>query len=854
MDERINPWYAVGQLARALRTAEDTAASEDTRQRAAHRVQAWTSVLRGMADGTVCVGSRTPVVDLPVWVTPQVVRGGFATGQALAGGPWSDDETARARSLGLPQSRAALLASWLTDDGLAELTALLDAGTYRVVLPEDAALLVVAWLVRAGAVDAAWELLDTLAPLADRLRLMPRVAPARPGPRDVVARRTAAQADEALTRVRPNGAVETQREVLSLWLPLTDDFLALWWDTRVDGVVGQRWTDEHTQIARGLVARYDAALAASPCRKYRDPKENLPVLVAATRYMIDDGTLPAAWSDSDCRWYCQNGGLHPVVRSTVGVGPPRHQPTAGGGVIADMIAKRGEPGSERLAGLRRVQAAVAQAPGRADLAQVARDRLADLPADQGIADVDAVLGAVTGAESDQARVRDDRFDLPAGAPMPPVVVRTVRLATAAPVEDLVAQGVVPSAEVLAELVPDLTAQQVGASYDDPTLGHLMALTYQAFRRRRSLLLLDLAHQVRFDELPWVAAVADRAAGRPDDSSAVGRRLAALAIDAFPATILPNPMVSELSTLLDGLDLPLTEELAEDIFEREFSAKFPRAAAVAATWLSGSLYQRYYDLPWEDVLDRCLPSGSRRKQGASVPWTHLPRDYRTVDPLLVPLPGGGQLDINSCDQAALRKLFRPGIASRVAAARPFASVDDLARVRGVTTTMLARLRPSYRWFADLCARDMKPATNRMIIERQQQLTTHNLAVLLGPPGGVVPTRPWADLAADALAAMVRLLVLAQSQDYPRSSIKDAAYALRQALVFLSWPADGVRPSVPAVVDATAALRGADCGPVVAVLDGIRHVAAGGSFDADGTCPGGGRRLVAWTVGPHWAAQP
>lgn len=824
MDERISPGYAAGQLARVLGTAEDETHDPATRQRAADRVQAWTSVLRGMADGTLRIGSRTPAEGLPVWVTPQVVRGGFVTGCALADEPWGDDETARVEALSLPGSRAALFASWLTDDGLAELIALLDAGTYQVALPEDAALLVVAWLVRAGETGAAWTLLDTLAPLADQLRFTPRVTQARPAPGDVVARRTASQAVESLAQVRPNRAVEVQREALSLWLPLTDDFLALWWDTRVDGVVGRRWTDEHTQIARNLVVRYDEALATTSCRKYRDPRENLPILVSATRHMLDDGTLPDDWEEGDCRWYCTHGRLHPVVRAP--------------GVVKDMIRKRGEPGSQRLVGLRRVQATVAQAPGRAHLAQVARDRVAHLPDDRGIDDVAAVLGPVTDAESDQARARSDRFDVPAGASMPPVVVRRVRLATAAPVEDLVAQGLMPSAETLAELVPDLTAQQVGAAYDDPVLGRLMALTYRAFRRRRSLLLLDLAHQVRFDELPWVAAVADRAAGQPDDRVAVGRRLAALTIDAFPATILPNPLVGELSVLLGsgppgrhGPGLPLTEELAADIFMGKFSVKFSQAARQAATWLAGSLYQRYYDLPWDDLPADGLAEPT---QGRVVLWS---RDGRPVD-------------VNTCDAATLRTVFGPVTTRRVVAGRPFASVDDLKRVRGIDPVTLLELGANTRWFDALCARDVPSgwsvARNGMIIERQQQLTTHNLAVLLGL-AGVVPTRSWTDLATEALAAMVRLLVAAQAQDRPRATVKDAAYALRQGLVF---PSRTDARSVTTVLDATTTLPGADRPPVTDVLAGVRHVAAGGSFAADGTCPGG-RRLFGWTVGPHWA---
>jgi hypothetical protein len=53
---------------------------------------------------------------------------------------------------------------------------------------------------------------------------------------------------------------------------------------------------------------------------------------------------------------------------------------------------------------------------------------------------------------------------------------------------------------------------------------------------------------RLDELPWVGAVApyrrrdDRA---PNGAHAALVRLGALALDAFPATVLPNPLIHEL---------------------------------------------------------------------------------------------------------------------------------------------------------------------------------------------------------------------------------------------------------------------------------------------------------------------
>ena len=158
-----NP-YALGQLAQALTTADE---HEDaaTRERADARVRAWSRVLDGMRSGALEIGSRTPVRGLPAWATPEVVRGGFATGRAVAGGALDDDELGRVRELGLPRSRAALFASYLTDEGLEERGDLLDSGAYEVRVPEDAVLLTVAALARLGQREAALDVLETVRPL-----------------------------------------------------------------------------------------------------------------------------------------------------------------------------------------------------------------------------------------------------------------------------------------------------------------------------------------------------------------------------------------------------------------------------------------------------------------------------------------------------------------------------------------------------------------------------------------------------------------------------------------------------------------------------------------------------------------
>jgi hypothetical protein len=169
----------------------------------------------------------------------------------------------------------------------------------------------------------------------------------------------------------------------------------------------------------------------------------------------------------------------------------------------------------------------------------------------------------------------------------------------------VERGVIPSAEVLAEFVPRLVAPATALAFPDDALRSLMAATYRAFRNRRSLLLLNLEHQVRLEELPWVRAVSAYRR-RSDDARGHARatlvQLGELALRGFPATILPNPLIQELGALAEraGVDVPLVEELAADIFMGAFSGKFLPAAQLAADLLEGTLYERYYGIDYAAI--------------------------------------------------------------------------------------------------------------------------------------------------------------------------------------------------------------------------------------------------------------
>jgi hypothetical protein len=764
---QVNPGYAAGQLAAALRTA---ATHEDpgTRHRAEERGHKWRAVLAGMADGLLSVGSRTPVTGLPAWVTPEVVRGGFATGRAGAGGPLLAHEIAAAHRAGVPEDRQALFAYFLSEDGLAELYGLLDSGRYEIGVPEEAALLTVAWLVRAGETDAALDLVTELAPFAGRLRFAPRPTE-RPAPgADAVHRSTVAEARASLARRQPSTAVETQREALAVWQPFGDELLTHWLEVTGDdgrlrvpvpsrgGAPAHAW---HTRAA-DLLARYRGlARDHTLCTKHRSPKENLGILRGALEEVV-------AGRELDAR---RLGLLRTALTS--------------------MVRRRGLPGSPRHCALRREQAAQAALPSHRVLARLVHDRLAELPAQDGIAEVGPFVAEVSEPEA-------ARTGLPAGAAIPAAVRRPVEAALSAPLGTLVERGIVPSAEVLATFVPQLVAAATAQAHPDPALRTLAAAHYRAFRGRRSLLLLNLERQVRAEELPWVRAVAaHRVDGEAGDVAAAAlRQLGGLAVQAFPGTILPNPLVRELSVLARQADLgaPLVEELASDIFMGAFTPKFLGAARVAAELLGGgSLYERYYAIDYRALRNLAIVEAgeaSRRSSGA-----------RTS-------PGFAEL----CKRRAAQ--LAPG-----------------------TGNGPGRGSGGGSWVA----------VNGTVIEQAQILTTHNLATLVHRVG-VAPEAGWNELARRSFVTVCRLTARVHHNPRPLGTIKDVAYAWRQMLFHLSLCTPGGRARTLAWLPGEAARHPWHvAGRLAPALTGLRQVAEGGSARE-----GEGRMLLGWSTGGHW----
>ena len=437
---------------------------------------------------------------------------------------------------------------------------------------------------------------------------------------------------------------------------------------------------------------------------------------------------------------------------------------------------RGLPGSPSCEALRSQQQAQNAVPTHDAIAAVLRERLSDDPPDEGLAP--ARIGEVLN------RVGDDQAAL-RGAPIPKPLARKVQMARHDALPGLVHAQVISSAETLARIVPQMVARGRSAAYPDPALRRLAEEAYLSFANRRSLLLLDLQTQVKRTELPWLRAIesqrTDTEAARAS-SRALLTDLVSVCLLCYPHTILPNRFLTEARTLVQdaGLDLPLTEELAADIFMGELTPKFLRAATIAAALLEGSLYERYYGIPYQRV--RAMTT---ERSGFG----------RETCPSLVAL----------CVERAGQQPARASVAA-----------------------------------------------NGMIIEQQQIITTHNLAVLFH------------ELALDErcqISGMTRgcfTWIIEQLARLPKGwqqrlrVAKRIAYAWRQMVFMLSrpgaasgdevlaWMADVLAVQPLAVQETLApAIRG-----LAAAYAGRTPHRTGDVDHSDGIC------LLGWTTGQHW----
>jgi hypothetical protein len=708
--------YAGFQLARALAAAEH--ADPSIRERAAKRARQWTSVLRGGLDGSISTGLRTPVKDTPAWATLEVATGGFATGALLAGGPLKAHEHSLRDEVAAdaPDSdvRLALNSFFLTDEGLKRLQSLLASGRFDIDVPEEGALLVVAWLVQAGKLDDAWALIRELTPWFSRLRFYPSALPEARAYGERLWVDDVATVAHRLRAVSAKPQILAQKEAIGIWAPIHDRMVGLFLETVAGGVpVALRTTE-------GAWQRSDAGKfiveGGWPCAHYpegwRERASELLRHVEQARSVHRLCKRPEREGDSFATLHegLQRCVEAPQVLSGKEVGRIRL-------VLARYVAKRGLPQAPEREALRQQQRGQA---GAATFDQIARQiaaRLDACRADEGLEDVAPFVQSIDTEEAMASGIS-------AGTPVPPSLRRKVDRARKGTAAELVERGTISSGDVLAQILPQWTAALRAAEVADPALRRLHAALYRAFRRRRSLLLVNLARQVKLAELPWVSVIEGLFEDNPSSRRAAKQALieaSQLAFAAFPQAILPNKLLQELRALNDaaGLELPLVEEVAADIFMGRFAPKFLLAAKAAANAVQASLYARYYGIDAPALAAMPVPVPVEKTKAR---WDGKP------------------------DALATLCVSRAGVTPGAGGA----------------------------------------ARNGMVLEQAQILTTHNLAVLFSELGlsaslqGQLP-----NMARKCFSWVCRQLQIPVARRHARLiQIKKSAYAWRQMVFFLS----------------------------------------------------------------------
>lgn len=582
----VNVGYGATQLQRALDAVARGKSSGD-------RVRRWRDAIEGFLAGEIFAGARQPVARYPTWVTLEVVTGGFATGSALAAGPLRPHESALLSKLGqtgVEAPRLALNRYFLSDAGLELLNEAIESRRFSIEVAEESALATVAWLMKHGHGEAAARLVADIAPFAHELRFYPCLTAAGCTDDGRVHLESVGEIAQRLSRIGPNARVEAQREAIEVWGPLYDALVSLFLET-VDGEAPIAAKDATGAWQRGEQGQFVVHGGWPLKREPEDWVARARQLLASIRQARSEHTLCGKTTRADETFVLLVSALERAVDW-----PERMTGREVGRirlVLARYVAKRGSPDSQLARGFREHQRNQVAGKSHHQLAAELALRLADLPANDGLDDIDAVLRPAGSERSLRAEVSMER--------------RLLRCLNDTP-QGLIQRGVVSSGEVLACLLPQRTGQLRAASFGDDGLKALYAATYRAFRRRRSLLLLNLQKQVQIEELPWISAIDTLRTADAIAAQAARQALnefAVIAIEGFPQTMLPNKLLQEFTALAleAGESLPFTEELAADIFMDHFSPKFTEAVHIAGQHLRGSLYTCYYRLDWQDILSR-----------------------------------------------------------------------------------------------------------------------------------------------------------------------------------------------------------------------------------------------------------
>lgn len=543
----------------------------------------WQQVIEGMLTGKLDVGSRQPIDDTPVWATPEVVTGGFVTGSLLAGGDLTNYEKQLVNELGYQQEnqRAFLNAYHLSDEGIASLTKLLESKQYRIDVPEEGALLIVAWLIKQGYHKESTKLINEITPYFEKLRFFPTKTEKQRKVSNEVYLQSVGQTIDGLQEISPNKDIIQQKSTVNVWNPFYDKMVSHLLDlfSQKEPIANNFRPPNSDWIRTGLeLAKELESLKKKYNISNRFIKNGsqfsklLEVLINLANNKDDQ--IPH-------NYLCQ--------------------------ALSRYINKHGVPETAEHSRVRQQQQLAVSGGLYSDIATIVIQRLKKLPQQEGINHYESFCQSITEKEAGTT--------VALGSNVPRNIVKKVGRSQINSIDNLVKQKYITSGDGIAIVLPQITSELEAASFEDKDLRNLYSSIYQAFRKRRSLLLLNYQSQVKLEEIPWISMIEGF---KIEDKRLVGvskqtlEDIICLAIKNFPHTIIPNKLLQEIRVLIESskIECPLVDEVAADIFMGGFSPKFSYSAHIAGLLLKESLYSRYYGIDYGKVINNSLSFSER----------------------------------------------------------------------------------------------------------------------------------------------------------------------------------------------------------------------------------------------------
>lgn len=586
----------------------------------------WSECLFNILHGDITTGSRIPLRDTPVFLTPEVLPGGFASGRLCAGGDLTSFEqelynecifntsVSDNYELSLQRRRESLNHYFLTSNGLARLRDMLHSGLYYCKFPEEGALLAVVWMLERDDIKDALDLVNKIAPFFGQVRFYPQPSPT-PVCLDLRCSLLTVQAFK-----RGVSDIQISKGSLSYAVnKLIVDKLAPNYDRLVSLVLatcGRAGDDllpfaanpsiQMTAAFQSLFRSFDSIQRTYDAFRYlaQRSQEQLKQL-GRSRYCGIMLTYAKVFVDTESRItdQCERKAVQNILfqirdRSRRGL-PHAWAPGETSDSYETDIGSL--PQKLRDFRLRQRQTTVAEHQlVTRDWKDLTIVRTSNMNADEhdGVEDVQAVIKPVTGREA-------AIYGLKHGATVPRSIYRMATRLQRRTLEELVEGNLVPSMEVMATLVDQILGAAQARWQGSTEVRRLYTSIVRAFRLRRSLLLLNYEHQVKLKELPWMNRLEEvrreECAGEYRENNELFCDLVRTCMSRWPNVPIPNKLISALNHMAQdfavrtegGTWVGLTPELAADIFMGGFTLKWNRHACIARDMLSSSLYGYYY---------------------------------------------------------------------------------------------------------------------------------------------------------------------------------------------------------------------------------------------------------------------